>query len=250
MPHLICGGIGGIISVLAVLIVSNGEPLAGYVANLGVPPAGQLLVGYTVKVMGLFLLGGFWVWLNRETNRLKAFQLGIAAPAVITGMIATYQTKEAAAPTPPSSQGSSFLFSSAYAQDSLKNEAAAESSIFGNIIGGILNEPITATLPVERLPERFSGADRRIASDRLIQLYDSNKDQVVKSVVDALQKDGDNYRINIYVARTLGLIPGGWEGTVSQKEAVESLRSTRSYQDKTFKENVDRAIANWRLKAS
>ena len=43
--------------------------------------------GNTVKALLLMFLGGLIVFLNKEKNMLKAFQLGIAAPAIFIGFI-------------------------------------------------------------------------------------------------------------------------------------------------------------------
>ena len=46
------------------------------------------VIGYAVRVFGLFLVGGLWACLHKsEADPKKLFQLGIVAPAMITGMI-------------------------------------------------------------------------------------------------------------------------------------------------------------------
>lgn len=245
MARFFCGGFGGIVSLVALLIVSNGEPLASYVTNLSVPGVGGKFVGYLIKATGLFGLGAFWVWINSEKDKLRAFQLGIAAPAIITGMIATYEAKNQDNRHQNRADQAFSFVSTAHAQVA-PPDSSRPSSVFQDIIGGILNEPIITDLPIEKLPERFSGNDRRSASDQLISLYPDNKEKVVNAVLGAIQLSGDNYRVNIYVARTLGLIPGGWQGNENQKQAIEALKKTRAYNDITFKENVDRALTNWR----
>jgi hypothetical protein len=241
MLPLLCGGLGGIVPLIAVLVVSEGEPLASYISNLAVSGVEQKFIGYMIKVVCLFGLGVLWVRLNNEQNELRAFQLGIAAPAIITGMIATYDAK-----TRAHSVSIEFI-RPAYAD--INGPLRIHQAQVIGIIGGILNEPIVEDLPIERLPDRFTGNDRRLASDRLIELYPQNKQQAVNAVIQAIRppERRDSYRVNIYVARTLGLIPGGWEGSEEQKQAIERLRSHGSYQrDPTFKENVDRALANWK----
>jgi hypothetical protein len=44
-------------------------------------------LGSVVQVFLLMLLGGFIVFINKETNLYKAFQLAIAAPAIIIGLL-------------------------------------------------------------------------------------------------------------------------------------------------------------------
>lgn len=239
-PHMY-GGIGGIVPVVAVLVAGEGEPLMAYVVAF---PDSYKLVGYLIKIVGLFAIGYFWVRLNAEQNELKAFQLGIAAPAIITGMIASYDK------APPAKRVTFEVVGAAHAS-SETFEMPQQTAFLRDIVGGIFNESVVDDLPIERLPELFAGPERRVASDRLIDLYPQNREKVVGAVINAIKSESSAaYRTNIYVARTLGNVPGGWEGTEQQRKAVEDLRGQRSYQDVTFKENVERAISNWKLRTA
>ena len=105
------------------------------------------------------------------------------------------------------------------------------------------------SVPLNELPNLFSGVERRLASDRLIALYPNNKKAVVEALIAAIQPGNlsTSYRINIYVARTLRLIQGKWEGTEAQRAAVAALKDQQAnYKDPTFKENVDAAWDNWK----
>lgn len=71
-------GLGGIMPVLLNLIVIDLETLLLSVTWLSV-------LSYLIRVLALFAIGGLVGWLNRgERDPIKLFQLGIAAPALIT----------------------------------------------------------------------------------------------------------------------------------------------------------------------
>ncbi len=257
----ICGGIGGIIPIIAVLIVSDGEPLASYIANLAIPAVGAKLIGFVIKASGLFFFGIIWVIVNKETNLLRAFQMGVAAPAVITGMIATSEANQnkkppqerAAATTTTNSSRQDFEFAligSAYASSASEKVEIQQLAFFSDVWRGVLNDSIVDDLPIEKLPDQFSGSDRKLASDRLVHLYtasEQNRELIVSTLINSVKPDvNGSYLINFYVARTLSQISGGWEGTSEQRQAIEQLRTHSNYSDADFKGFVDRAIANWK----
>ncbi|MCQ8131025.1 hypothetical protein, partial [Methylomonas rivi] len=71
-------GLGGIMPTLLNLIVIDLETLLLSVTLLSV-------LSYLIRVLALFAIGGVVGWLNRsECDPVKLFQLGIAAPALIT----------------------------------------------------------------------------------------------------------------------------------------------------------------------
>lgn len=98
------------------------------------------------------------------------------------------------------------------------------------------------------LIQRFDGEDRADASDLLIQLYKApeNRTEIVKSLIDAIVPLGSRrYRVNLYIARTLGSIEK-WQGTPDQLDKIVKLKSTNDYADPIFKNWVDQAIRNYR----
>lgn len=107
----------------------------------------------------------------------------------------------------------------------------------------------TPDLDPERIPQliaQFSGDNREAASDELIQLYPQNKAAVVEALINAILSDTPmRYRVNLYIARTLGKIEPNWEGRLDQLAALQALRATRDYGDPTFKSWVDRAISGF-----
>ena len=98
------------------------------------------LLAYLIRVVILFFLGGVVAFLHKDENSpLKLFQLGLAAPALITGLLNSGQVEIPKAPPPPGTQpGISSLFvPSAYAQVTPRQEIK------------------TFSLPKETLGEQF-----------------------------------------------------------------------------------------------
>jgi hypothetical protein len=93
--QLFIGGLGAIVPVAASLLVVDYEGLA---ANF----SWYKVFGYAVKVLVLFGIGALVVYLNpKETNRLKVFQLGLGAPALILSMINGLNVQHLSGPTSP-----------------------------------------------------------------------------------------------------------------------------------------------------
>lgn len=81
--RVVIGAVGAATPLLANLLVMEHEALAEAFTR-GTP---WVLVGYTLKLLILVLIGGFVVYLHSdETNRLKIFQLGLGAPALILAL--------------------------------------------------------------------------------------------------------------------------------------------------------------------
>lgn len=79
--RFLVAGLGGVAPVLVSLIVIDLQTLL-----LQVTPI--LVVSYLIKALALFALGGLIGWLHKNERELfKLFQLGIAAPALITAGI-------------------------------------------------------------------------------------------------------------------------------------------------------------------
>ncbi len=82
------GGIGGLAPILATFLILEGEIIGRYLSDLASGGSAMTVIGYTVRVIGLFVVGGLWASLHKsERDPKKLFQLGIVAPAMITGMI-------------------------------------------------------------------------------------------------------------------------------------------------------------------
>ena len=113
-----------------------------------------------------------------------------------------------------------------------------------------------ATGEIQELIDRFNGADRLRASDRLVDLYrqadQSVRDEMVSALIEGLLPEDDkrSYRVNIYIALTLSRLSPAWRASPSQLRAVEHLKQTRNHKDPTFKRRVDEALDNIQVGAS
>lgn len=103
-------GVGGIMPTLLNLIVIDLETLLLSVTALSI-------ASYLIRVLALFAIGGVVGWLNRsERDPIKLFQLGIAAPALITAAMNGGRVSLPEAPPPANQQVSWHILSQAYAQ--------------------------------------------------------------------------------------------------------------------------------------
>src|SRR5258707_446723 len=81
--RFLIGGVGGLAPTLMLLATGDFER---FFSNIAIVTA----VGYLVRVVVLFFVGGFVVYLYRdEEQRMKLFQLGLGAPAMIAGFLAS-----------------------------------------------------------------------------------------------------------------------------------------------------------------
>ena len=97
---------------------------------------------------------------------------------------------------------------------------------------------------IAELIAKFNGPERSAASDQLIQLHAQDPKGVVKALTDAILDSGpDAYRVNLYIARTLGSITD-WRASDAQVNKLQALSTSANYRDATFKYWLDRAIIN------
>jgi hypothetical protein len=80
------GGLGALAPTIISLAILDHTAVADYISNIDQRTIE--LGGYGFRVVALFAIGGLWAYFHRsEVEPLKLFQLGIVAPAMITGMI-------------------------------------------------------------------------------------------------------------------------------------------------------------------
>ena len=78
------GGIGGLAPVFVLLLAFD------YEKNFVNTNTAQTL-GYLVRALALFAIGGFVSWLHEsETHLFKLFEVGVGAPALLAGLITTH----------------------------------------------------------------------------------------------------------------------------------------------------------------
>lgn len=97
----------------------------------------------------------------------------------------------------------------------------------------------------------FEGPERLLASNRLVTLHRNKPEETIRALVGGILPESDrrSYRVNLYVAYTLGRLRPNWTGTEGQVEAIRALAKSASYGDPTFKARVDEALRNLRPRA-
>ncbi len=109
---ILLGGLGALSPIIMNLLVVDLEVL---LLNLTI----FSILGYMIRVIVLFYLGGIVAFLHKDENSpVKIFELGIVAPALITALLNAGQIEipQSKLPTTDSSSSSIILISSAYAQ--------------------------------------------------------------------------------------------------------------------------------------
>lgn len=98
------------------------------------------IIGVFIRYIILFLIGGFIAYLHEdEMKPFKLFEIGIAAPALISSLI-TAQSATATAAVDTAEKISWSIIASAYAADESK-ESSFISDIFKGITGAIYRAP-------------------------------------------------------------------------------------------------------------
>lgn len=110
---VLIGGLGALAPIVMSLLAIDLEVL---LLNFTV----LAFLGYGIRVVLLFSVGGFFAFLHKNENSpLRVFELGIVAPALITTLLSAGQVEvPKAVPKPnPASPTSALFIPSAYAQD-------------------------------------------------------------------------------------------------------------------------------------
>jgi hypothetical protein len=98
------------------------------------------------------------------------------------------------------------------------------------------------------LVARFVDDERKHASDRLVELHRSHPVSVVDALVAGIRADDDPmaYRVNLYVAFTLGRLEPGWRATSEQLDKVRALQKSRFRGNAIFARRVREALGQSR----
>ena len=116
LKRVVIGGLGALTPILLnFLVVDLNTTFASITAIV--------LVGYCIRVLAFFFVGGVVAYMHTsERNHVKLFELGIIAPALLTGVMNGTKIKDAdlrASTQPPAVTASvaDFFIPTAYAQD-------------------------------------------------------------------------------------------------------------------------------------
>ena len=132
---LTIGALGGLAPLMASLVLADSTTVATALESFSTGDRFEL-AGYVVRILTLTALGAFWAYLHRtEYEPFKVFQLGVVAPAMITGVINAANVERARDPAPEPVATISFsLIPEAYAgdhDDRPKKPSGAEKFIKG-----------------------------------------------------------------------------------------------------------------------
>ncbi len=184
---LIIGGIGGLAPILTKLIILDADTISSYLQDFDLEF--WKLVGYVLWSCILFGAGVFWAFIHKsENNLLKLFQLGIVAPAMITGIVQSaemkanhellnkaikeektveYRNNERAA-LDTTRQELTSLISTAYAADTRANEKTEidkkHGTIWNQLMDGALARPVDTN--VRALAERLDSQRTQLESEK------------------------------------------------------------------------------------
>jgi hypothetical protein len=137
------GGLGALAPTLISLAILDHMSVAEYITDIEekTPELG----GYGFRVLALFVIGGLWAFFHRsEIEPLKLFQLGVVAPAMITGMInASNVSRQTPADESAWLDIPFTLVSSAHAEETTQAPPPApdQQSAVDQFINGLLGRP-------------------------------------------------------------------------------------------------------------
>lgn len=116
-----------------------------------------------------------------------------------------------------------------------------------------LSVPPTAKVPsagtdgsdLRQLVNQFAGSGRQEASRLLLAAYEQRPSEVVHALIDSILPHSQPaaYRVNLYIALTLANVPGRWRPLPSQCERLIALEGTPLYDDPTFRDRLNEAVA-------
>jgi len=191
------GGLGALMPVLVSLLAVD---VAAIIDDGNELTTGNV-IGVFVRYIILFFIGGFVAYLHEDESKpFKLFEIGIAAPALITSLI----TAQGIAPSKPQdNEQSSFSFfvSSAYA-------GTMESHQENTVIAGFfsdLSKGITGKIYEERAIRKINKEDRRTPSreTQVIVVPENNKESisVISKGVEAADSKAEAAKAKANVAK-------------------------------------------------
>jgi hypothetical protein len=160
---LLIGGVGGLAPIIVVLLGINASE---YFSDF----EWSVFVGWMVRAALLFVLGALFVYLNDESDKKKAFQLGVVAPALIQGYLTAADLRDVrdagradGATTSEQAEGTpngatEFFIGSAYASDPNRKDGTG-SQFFPGFWRGLTGSSTYSFAIVATLPTRESALD-------------------------------------------------------------------------------------------
>ncbi len=108
------------------------------------------------------------------------------------------------------------------------------------------NDRIPSNYTVPNIRDSFFGGYRRQFSDKLVAEIEDGSGGIPALLINAIIDDDPKreYRVNLYVAYTLART-SSWTASNDDFLKFDGLRATTNYQDPTFKDHVDSALARY-----
>jgi hypothetical protein len=130
------GAIGGLLPVLATLVAVDLSSIQALIDNHGITEG--LVVGYSIRVVGLFALGGIMAAINTATkDPIALVQIGIAAPALVTSYLSGAAITKNQPNQPLHAATFSFGISVAHAQQPSNNKVQFAGGFLSDVVNGI-----------------------------------------------------------------------------------------------------------------
>jgi hypothetical protein len=142
------GGLGGLLPLIVSFLSFDPATVITYLDTL--PPG--VYVGYLIKTIVLFALGGTLAALSESATPWTLVQLGIAAPALITSYI---NGAAVSGPTESGRQATSSIavISSAYAAEASGHVPIVSVNFLGDVVRG-------ATVPLPKIRRELQEQER------------------------------------------------------------------------------------------
>jgi CheY-like chemotaxis protein len=143
LERLALGGLGGLAPYVLVIATMEAETINSTLRNFLNADGIAWTAGYLVRGVMLFFLGAFWVYLHpSESSKVKLFELGIVAPAMLAALLQANVNKVVVRTSSVETEyAASFVISVAYAQTGPEYDAC-QAGFLNRMKSGFLGIPI------------------------------------------------------------------------------------------------------------
>lgn len=180
--RIVIGGLGALTPILLNFLVVDVNSVFASITAIA-------LLGYGIRVVGFFSVGGLVAYMHKdEKNLLKLFELGIIAPALLTGVMNGTKIKDSnlTASMPPTAATASvtdFFIPTAYAQ-------------------GTKADPKTYKAPTESIGSQFwrglSGSKSENVWHVVAGTYDKNESELKEARELARKINSTGFKAEVY----------------------------------------------------
>jgi hypothetical protein len=181
---ILIGGLGALTPIVLNLVIVD---LNTTLANL----TALVFLGYLLRVVVLFYLGGLVAYFQEEKSRLKLFELGIVAPALLTGIMngtTNIQPTLRASNNPPAASVSVMDAFDAFMPTAYAQTKQAEVKKYS-----LPKESVTA-----QLWRGISGRQNERVWFVVAGTYDTNQLEKARALVRRIQQSTPGYSPEIY----------------------------------------------------